>query len=98
MTIHYKDQFFRKGEFISLAGPSGCGKSTLLKLLMHIYRPDSGRMYLTGAETRTLTAADRGLFAYVPQGNMLMSGTIRQIVAFYDEEAMQQEEIGRAHV
>ena len=59
---------------------------------MHIYRPDSGRMYLIGQEKRPLTAADRGLFAYVPQGNMLMSGTIRQIVAFYDEEAMQQEE------
>lgn len=92
VTIRYQDQFFRKGEFISLAGPSGCGKSTLLKLLMHIYRPDSGRMYLTGSEKRTLTAADRGLFAYVPQGNMLMSGTIRQIVAFYDAQAMEREE------
>ena len=92
VTIHYQDQFFRKGEFISLAGPSGCGKSTLLKLLMHVYRPDSGLMYLTGAEKRPLTAADRGLFAYVPQGNMLMSGTIRQIVAFYDGQAMEREE------
>ena len=40
---------------------------------------------------RPLTAADRGLFAYVPQGNMLMSGTIRQILAFYDENAMTRE-------
>lgn len=92
VTIHYEDQFFRKGEFVALAGPSGCGKSTLLKLLMYIFRPDSGEIYLSGVEKRSLTAADRGLFAYVPQGNMLMSGTIRQILAFYDETAMAQEE------
>ena len=88
VTIHYEDLFFNKGEFVSLAGPSGCGKSTLLKLLMCIYRPDSGEIYLSGGENRPISAADRGLFAYVPQGNMLMSGTIRQILAFYDEEAM----------
>lgn len=93
VTIHYEDHTFRKGEFISLAGPSGCGKSTLLKLLMFIHRPDSGRILLNGAGgARPLTAADRGLFAYVPQGNMLMSGTIRQIIAFYDEDAMAREE------
>ena len=38
-----------------------------------------------------LTAAWRGLFAYVPQGNQLMSGTIREVVAFGDPDAMQQE-------
>lgn len=92
VTIHYEDHVFHKGEFVSLAGPSGCGKSTLLKLLMCIHKPDSGEIYLTGdANKRPLTAADRGLFAYVPQGNMLMSGTIRQIIAFYDEEAMTRE-------
>lgn len=91
VTIHYEDLFFKKGEFVSLAGPSGCGKSTLLKLLMCVYRPDSGEIYLSGEQNRPITAADRGLFAYVPQGNMLMSGTIRQILAFYDEEAMGRE-------
>ena len=83
----------RKGEFIALAGRSGCGKSTFLKLLMGIYQPDSGAFVLVeeGSE-RKLTAADRGLFAYVPQGNMLMSGTIREIVTFYDPQEMGQEE------
>lgn len=92
VTIHYEDLVFHKGEFVSLAGPSGCGKSTLLKLLMCIYRPDSGEIILTGREERPISSADRGLFAYVPQGNMLMSGSIRQILAFYDEEAMLREE------
>ncbi len=88
VTIPYENQFFRKGEFLALAGRSGCGKSTLLKLLMCLYSPDSGqRCLVTRDGQRPLTASDRGLFAYVPQGNMLMSGTIRQIVSFYDREA-----------
>ncbi len=93
LTIHYEDHCFRTGEFVALAGPSGCGKSTLLKLMMGIFHPDSGRILLArdGVE-RPLSTADRGLFAYVPQGNMLMSGTIRQVMAFYDENAMEREE------
>lgn len=83
----------RKGEFVALAGHSGCGKSTLLKLLLCLYAPDSGALLLEGKSgTRPLTAADRGLFAYVPQGNQLMSGTIRQILAFYREEDMWEDQ------
>jgi ATP-binding cassette subfamily B protein len=83
----------RKGEFLALAGPSGCGKSTLLKLLLCLYAPDSGELVMdTHGKSRPLTAADRGLFAYVPQGNRLMSGTVRQALTFDDAEAMTREE------
>ena len=41
---------------------------------------------------KALTGAGRRLFAYVPQGNHLMSGTIREIIAFADKEAMKDEE------
>ena len=87
----------RKGEYVAFTGHSGCGKSTLLKLLMCLYPLDRGERYLrsqTGDRTVEipLTAAWRGLFAYVPQGNQLMSGTIREIIAFGDPEAMHQEE------
>ena len=93
VTLHYRDFPVRKGEFVALTGPSGCGKSTFMKLLMCILHPDSGRRILvtTGVE-RELTPSDRGLFAYVPQGNMLMSGTIRQIVSFYDRQTMGDDE------
>lgn len=88
----------RKGEFVALAGHSGCGKSTLLKLLLRLYRPDSGEIFLEGnGQIRPLTPADRGLFAYVPQGNQLMSGTIRQILTFYrDAEADQEDRLWNA--
>lgn len=82
-----------KGELLAITGPSGCGKSTLLKLLMCLYPLDSGEreLVLYGGE-EPLTAAWRGLYAYVPQGNQLLSGTIREIVAFGDREKMEQEE------
>ena len=86
----------QKGEYVAFTGHSGCGKSTLLKLLMCLYPLDSGERYIRAAKAGQaveypLTAAWRGLFAYVPQGNQLMSGTIREVVAFGDPDAMQQE-------
>ncbi|MBQ9438063.1 MAG: ABC transporter ATP-binding protein [Lachnospiraceae bacterium] len=74
----------RKGEIAALTGQSGCGKSTALKLLKGVYEPDSGGRYYKTADGRVsgLTGAYRRLFAYVPQGNLLMSGSIREIVSF----------------
>ena len=74
-----------KGETVVLTGASGSGKSTLLKLLLCLYHPEKGGCSLhstNGAEP--LTAAWRGLFAYVPQGNRTISGTIRALLTFGD--------------
>ena len=73
---------------MAFVGHSGCGKSTVLKLLMCMYTPDSGERFIDGQE---LTAFHRSLFAYVPQGNALMNGTIREVVCFaeeYDEQKL----------
>ena len=79
------DLTIRKGEYIAFTGPSGCGKSTVLKLLMCLYPLDAGSRTLeTTSGTQPLTAVWRSLFAYVPQGNQLLSGTIRDIVSFGD--------------
>ena len=74
----------RKGEYVAFTGQSGCGKSTVLKLLMCVFSPDSGRRYFLDNEgNRTdLTGSYRRLFAYVPQNNALMNGTIREAVSF----------------
>ncbi|MBR4768713.1 MAG: ABC transporter ATP-binding protein, partial [Lachnospiraceae bacterium] len=63
-----------KGSFIAVTGESGIGKSTLLKLLLGIYRPEEGSI---SAGSTVLSGATRRLFSYVPQGNILISGTIR---------------------
>jgi len=77
----------KKGEYVAFTGHSGCGKSTVLKLLMSIYRLDGGERYLmkNDGSKMTLSAEWHRLFAYVPQGNQLMSGTIREVVAFGDK-------------
>ena len=78
-----------KGEYVVFTGPSGCGKSTILKLLMCLYPLDSGQRFLsTKTGNQPLTPAWKSLFAYVPQGNQLLSGSIRSIVAFGDEDTV----------
>lgn len=82
----------RKGEYVAFCGPSGCGKSTVLKVFMSMYPLDSGERFVKGKTEMPLDAGWRGLFSYVPQGNQLMSGTIRQVVTFGDEAAHENEE------
>ena len=76
----------RKGDYVAFTGQSGCGKSTALKLLMGVYRPDAGERFIEDREgnVQPMDSGWRRLFAYVPQGNQLMSGTIREIVTFAD--------------
>lgn len=84
----------KRGEYLAFVGESGCGKSTVMKLLMSLYSPDGGERYIRlsdGAETE-LNASHRNLFAYVPQGNCLMNGTVREAIAFSDKEIMDDEE------
>ena len=83
-----------KGEFIAFTGESGSGKSTTLKVFLSLYPLSEGSSYLldtNGTET-PLSASWRGLFAYVPQGNQLIVGTIREVISFGDPDLMQQEE------
>lgn len=83
-----------KGEYVAFTGHSGCGKSTVLKLLMSIYKLDRGERFITSSTEgeQLLTAKWRRLFAYVPQGNQLMSGTIREVVSFADRQGKDNDE------
>lgn len=87
------DLTIRKGEYVAFTGPSGCGKSTVLKLLMCLYPLDSGaRNVMSTNGDLPLTAGWRGLYAYVPQGNQLMNGTIRDVVTFGEQDAADKDE------
>ena len=83
-----------KGETVAFTGNSGCGKSSVLKLMMALYPLDRGERKLLFADgtERELTAVYRRLFAYVPQGNALMNGTIREVVSFAVPEQTTNEE------
>ena len=75
-----------KGSIVAVTGPSGCGKSTMLKVLMCLYPLEGGECVLVTREgERRLDGRWRELYAYVPQGNQLMAGSIREAVTFGDE-------------
>ena len=91
-----------KGECVAFIGNSGSGKSTLLKVLMGLYTLDFGSRFVEttiesefGIQFKTevvpLDSRYMRLFAYVPQGNHLMSGTIREIVTFSEREKSEEE-------
>ena len=83
-----------KNSIVAVSGISGIGKSTLLKLLLGLLIPSGGDLgiKLTSGMTKSIDAASRRLFAYVPQGNLLISGTVRDNICFtdknYNEEKM----------
>lgn len=85
-----------KGDTIAIIGTSGHGKSTLLKLLLDLYHPTQGNVYfIKGDEKINLSSFSRSLFAYVPQGNYLLSGTIRESLTF-NQEKWNEEKIKEA--
>lgn len=91
-VLHNVNIEINKGEIISLTGISGGGKSTLFLLLLGAYRPQRGDIIFE-AEDDSFSAGKetRGLFAYVPQGNLLFSGTVRDNITFLNETATEEE-------
>ncbi len=72
-----------------ITGLSGAGKSTILKLLLGVYQPDSGDLvirYEDGTE-RAIGPQTRQLFSYAPQGNLLLSGTLRENILLANPDA-----------
>lgn len=84
-----------KGETVCIVGNSGSGKSTLFKLMLGVYEPTSGEIQVECSEGALLPGARcaNNLFAYIPQGNFLFTGTIRENVLFFAEETPSDEEI-----
>lgn len=82
-----------KNTLTAISGISGIGKSTLMKLMLGILEPDSGEVNVE-CENGVSYIADsslRPLFAYVPQGNMILSGTIRDNISFMKEAATDEQ-------
>ena len=72
-----------KGDSMAVTGTSGCGKSTMLKLLMGIYRPQTGTIAVILNDGKSIAIENmKRLFAYVPQGNFLMGGSVRDVITF----------------
>ena len=78
----------KSGDFVALTGISGGGKTSLFQLLLGIYRPKGGAvLFQHGDVTVPASRGTRSLFAYVPQCNSLMSGTLEENLTMFTDHA-----------
>lgn len=81
------------GEIVALVGPSGEGKTTMIRLILGLIHPEDGKAAIRSSDGREvkLNADTRSLFAYVPQGNTILSGTIAENMRVVKEDATDEE-------
>ncbi|MFZ4263443.1 ATP-binding cassette domain-containing protein [Sphingobacterium sp. HJSM2_6] len=86
--FNYKNQIvleninidIQKGDVLAIVGPSGKGKTTMLRLLLHLLKPSSGKIVIKDESNNEIAIGNQTKmnFAYVPQGNSLFAGTIKE--------------------
>lgn len=83
------DHDFSPGSVTAVIGPTGSGKSTLLRLMLGLIEPESGRAeyYTPDGVSGPIRAALRHNMVYVPQGNSLVCGTVRENLLLADPDA-----------
>lgn len=83
---------FTPGSRTTIVGPTGVGKSTLIRLLLSLLKPQKGTLEIYNSEESIpVSASVRSNIVYVPQGNSLFSGTIRDNLLMGNPEATQEE-------
>ena len=84
---------FRPGSFTAILGETGAGKTTLIRLMLALIEPQKGSisLYKDQSDAVPVSTATRCNFSYVPQGNTLFSGTIRDNLLFGNPEATTQQ-------
>ena len=79
----------QKQAITAITGESGSGKSTLFKLILGLYDASGGRLTFNG--TTNIDASTRGMFSYVPQSNMLLSGTIKENITLCNPDVSDEQ-------
>ena len=91
----YQNANFRAepGEIVALIGPSGQGKTTTLNLLLGLYHPQQGKIRVGNPSGNSLKASSstRCLFSYIPQGNTLFTGSIKENMSMVKPKASDEE-------
>lgn len=83
---------FKPGSRTAVVGPTGVGKSTLIRLLLSLLKPHNGTIMIYSDDTvEPVSPATRCNLVYVPQGNSLFSGTIRDNLLMGNPEATEQQ-------
>ncbi len=81
------------GEIVAIVGPSGEGKTTMIRLILGLVHPSAGKVTLHPSDGAVISsnADTRHIFAYVPQGNTILSGTIAENMRMVKEDATDEE-------
>ncbi|MBO7553607.1 MAG: ABC transporter ATP-binding protein [Bacteroidaceae bacterium] len=83
---------FKPGSRTAIVGETGSGKSTLIKLILSLLQPTAGEIFLYNKAERVPMAPElRGNLVYVPQGNSLLSGTIRSNLLLGNADATEEQ-------
>lgn len=82
---------FLPGSRTAIVGPTGIGKSTLIRLLLALLTPKKGSITIYDNEEVPISASTRCNLVYVPQGNSLFSGTIRENLQMGDPQATDEK-------
>ena len=82
---------FMPGTRTAVVGPTGVGKSTLIRILLSLLKPRSGSVEIYSSETFPMSPSLRSNLVYVPQGNTLFSGTIRDNLLMGKPDASDDE-------
>ena len=91
--ISNSDFLASPGEIVALIGPSGEGKTTMIRLILGLIHPQNGTAVLKAADGSAvpLNVETRHFFAYVPQGNTILAGTIAENMRMVKEDAAEEE-------
>ena len=74
-----------KNEKILIKGHSGGGKTTLFKIILSLLSPESGSVSILDNNEHALEEKYERLFVYVPQDNLLMQGTIKEVITLFED-------------
>jgi ATP-binding cassette subfamily B protein len=92
------DFTLKRGETVAFVGPSGAGKTTLVKLLVGLYKPESGAVLYNGLDGDHIDPDElRSQIGFVTQDTQLFSGTIRENLLFVKPEATDAECLDALH-
>lgn len=82
-----------KGETVAIIGGTGSGKSTVVRLLLALYSPDTGSIYIDGTDYKTLSRSEiRSAYSTALQRGMIFEGTV------YDNVTMGNSDVKREEV
>ena len=99
MVLEHFSYDFKPGTFTAILGETGAGKTTLIRMMLALIKQQSGKALIySEKETRSIDTDTRCNFSYVPQGNSLFSGTIRENLLFGNPNATTKQMKEALHI